>query len=274
MSHRTLLRGDGNRGTCLPAFAGMMMLLAACHDSLTGVDQSLGVYAPVAQVNLIDGEAPILVLGAVRHLSATASDSKGGRLYGRRVTWTTSNDRIASVFIRDNEASVFALSAGTVTITATVEGVSASRTFTVSARPEATGQLRIESFSVIEVGEQGGWLYAPLVRITAPATSAGGEVTGLDLVIPELAVAISCDAVRGVRPGESIDLFREIYGDFEISFSAAGVRAATAGALVVVRVRENGVAAELMGSTSVRPGAYPSTYTGGYVSAPWNCHWA
>lgn len=142
------------------------------------------------------------------------------------------------------------------------------------ANPNAVGNILIESFSVIEVqypSAPGRWYYAPLVTMKAPSTSNGGDVLSVAITIPDLGTW-ECSATRRVAPGSTIELFREVYGDFELTFMHGdGHRIPTAVASIDVLVRENGGTARLNASAGVKEGDFPASYTGGRVDNPWTC---
>ena len=74
-------------------------------------------------------------VGGIRQFSATPVDSNGVAVEGSSVTWSSSAPSIATV---SSTGVVSGVTAGTATITATLDGLSASGTVTVAAAP-ATG---------------------------------------------------------------------------------------------------------------------------------------
>lgn len=89
---------------------------------------------PVASV-VVQPLTQSLVLGQSATLTATPRDANGALLTGRVVTWTSSNDAVASV-TQSGEVATHAV--GTATITATSEGIGGSATVTVSPVPVAS----------------------------------------------------------------------------------------------------------------------------------------
>jgi len=72
--------------------------------------------------------------------------------------------------------------------------------------------------------------------------------------------------------GQSADLFREIYGDFELTFDRPGARATPGAASAVVYVRDGGGnVGKVTASGPVVPGGLPESYTGGTIEDPWSC---
>jgi uncharacterized protein YjdB len=112
--------------------------LAACEASdrgLAGVnkpDTGIGFGAsgaPVASISMTPGSGT-LTIGDTLRLVVTPHDAQGLTLLGRTITYTSSNNTIASV---SGSGLVTARLAGDVTITATSENRSAIAQFSVHA---------------------------------------------------------------------------------------------------------------------------------------------
>jgi uncharacterized protein YjdB len=73
--------------------------------------------------------------GATLQLAAVVRDSMGRRLEDRPVTWTSSNEAVATV---SGDGLVSGVAGGSVTITATAEEVSGTATFKITNEPVAT----------------------------------------------------------------------------------------------------------------------------------------
>lgn len=132
--------------------------------------------------------APALYETQTVTLTATATSAHGTPVTGRTVAWSTSNPARAAV---DAEGKVTAISAGEVSITATVEGKTASATVQVRARPVASwaGATEWGSFQA-NAGHTGHvevtadpvvfrelWTRRPLGGdALTPATEGGGRV--------------------------------------------------------------------------------------------------
>jgi hypothetical protein len=82
---------------------------------------------PVNAVTVTPGTLS-LVVGDTTRLSATLTDSSGNVLFGRSITWSSSNTSVALTL---GEGFVRAMGAGTATITATAEGRSGTAVATV-----------------------------------------------------------------------------------------------------------------------------------------------
>jgi len=82
---------------------------------------------PVTAVTVTPA-AVSLVVGDTTTLSATLTDSTGSALFGRAITWSSSDPSVATVLVT---GLVRGITAGTVTITATCEGHSGTAVVTV-----------------------------------------------------------------------------------------------------------------------------------------------
>lgn len=141
---------------------------------------------------------------------------------------------------------------------ATFAGVAAGCCGTLSA-----------SFSIIEYQDpsSGTWYYAPQVQLTE--TSGRGA-----LFVPKLSFSISglgampavCISNLWVDPGGGVQVFREVYGDYQIVMDQAGYRATsgTSGMRVVYR-DTGGHVDSLDVDGPIVPGSRPTTYTGGVL---------
>src|SRR5580704_6339655 len=86
---------------------------------------------PVAKI-VIAPKNPTVTVGQTTQLVATPEDSVGDPLTGRVITWASSDTTTAKI----NQSGIASgVKAGSVTITATSEGVSATTTLTVQAVP-------------------------------------------------------------------------------------------------------------------------------------------
>jgi uncharacterized protein YjdB len=103
-------------------FLGLSALVMACSDS-TGPSGS----APVASVT-IQATTTSLIVGSSLPLTVVLRDGAGNVLANRTITFTTSNESVASV---DATGVVQALAEGEVTITATSEGRSDQTTLSI-----------------------------------------------------------------------------------------------------------------------------------------------
>ena len=93
------------------------------------------VYAPppppaaVASIDLTDALAKTVKVGNTDQMTAVPKDAAGNALTGRVVTYSSSDPTIGTV---DASGLVTGVAAGSVTITATCEGITATDTITVT----------------------------------------------------------------------------------------------------------------------------------------------
>ena len=98
--------------------SGLGAALGACLVALSCKETVLLV-VDVAAVEITGLSGP-LALGAQQQLNARVRDDRGNTLAGRPVTWSSSNNNVASV---DQTGRVSCIGAGSVTITVVAEGV-------------------------------------------------------------------------------------------------------------------------------------------------------
>ena len=131
--------------------------------------------------------------------------------------------------------------------------------------------------------ESNQWYYAPQLEITDTSVLGGSRVVGFDLIlIPGLASPFPKSWYVGVQPtpGESRQLFPEIYSDYPLTFFASDGHRSTGGeavARLIVRDGSGRYHAQPLRAT-ITPGGFPGTYTGGcgawqgpgvYAVYPW-----
>lgn len=97
-----------------------------------------------------------------------------------------------------NRTRVFAIGDGSTTISASVEGLSASTDIVVVADPPVTQALAVDSFSLLEVqyASADGWYYAPQVRVRETTGVRGAEVIGVRFTIPGIGATAICSSLR------------------------------------------------------------------------------
>jgi trimeric autotransporter adhesin len=125
-SGASLIASVNASGTVTALSPGVALILV----SVDGVNATATVtinVVPIATVTLTPVDPVIPVLGAVQ-LAAQPRDATGSALAGRTVTWSSADESIAFV---SSTGSVVGFRVGTVRITATSEGVSASTLVTV-----------------------------------------------------------------------------------------------------------------------------------------------
>jgi len=122
-----VIRAVGNGSADLIAYSYGRIHKKTIHVTVGG---DAPVNIPVESVSINGGDVTMQA-GETKTLSATVAPANATN---KKVTWSTSNPMIASV---DNAGTVTARKAGTVTITATAGGKSASVTVTIEEAPPA-----------------------------------------------------------------------------------------------------------------------------------------
>ncbi|MCU0624850.1 MAG: Ig-like domain-containing protein, partial [Gemmatimonadaceae bacterium] len=150
---------------------------------------------PVATVTIVPGSASIAIGGTVS-LTAVARNAAGSPLTGRTTLWTSSNAAVATI---GAGGTVTGLAAGSTTITATVEGVSATALVSVANAPVASVDITPDS-GVVVVGQT--------LQLTGELRDAAGNVlTGRTTTwtsrTKTVATVRSTGLVTAVAPGTS-----------------------------------------------------------------------
>jgi hypothetical protein len=154
---------DGN-GVVAGLAPGVVTVTASAGGVIGTVPLTV-LPVPVAQVSVAPSTTT-LDIGLSRQLMATIVDREGRDVSDRDVLWTSSDSGRVPV---SPEGLVTALSAGTATITATCDGVSATTVVTVTTRvvPVATVTLAPSS-ATIALGQQ--------IQFTVTPLDAAGDV--------------------------------------------------------------------------------------------------
>jgi uncharacterized protein YjdB len=136
----------------------------ACKGSSSPTPPVTGT-VPVATVDV--SPTPVsLVVGATSQLTATTKSAAGATLTGRTVSWSSSDQTIASV---STSGLVTGVKAGSATVTATSEGISKGVPVTISALPVATVDISPSPASVS---------VSATIQLTAtPKSSTGAALT-------------------------------------------------------------------------------------------------
>lgn len=108
--------------------------ITATVEGMTGSATVTVTPVPVASVTVTPGSVTLTLTGSAP-LAATARDAAGNVLAGRTVVWSSSPASVASV---STDGVVTPVSAGTTTVSATIEGHVGSATVTITAVPVAT----------------------------------------------------------------------------------------------------------------------------------------
>jgi len=143
--------------------AGGPVTMTATSEGQSGTATVTVTLAPVAAVTVTPSAANIAITGTVQ-LTATPRDANGNPLTGRAISWSSSNNNIATV---NGSGLVTGVTAGSVTITATSEGQSGTASITVAGAPVASVTVTPPSASV-PAGQT--------VQLTATLKDANGNV--------------------------------------------------------------------------------------------------
>lgn len=187
---------------------------AVITATVEGVDATatVTVLRPVASVSFTSLQ-PSLFIGRTMQLSVSARDAQGVTLTGRAVTWASSDLAIATI---SATGLVTAIAAGTVTVTANVEGVEANVSLTMVALPPALTAIRA---SVDTVVLHQGQKAAVTAIVTQPAGAPTATIT-YGTVMPSVATVANDGVISAVGPGTArITVTAAVAGN--VNFSAA-----------------------------------------------------
>ena len=136
---------NGN-GTVLAVAVGRATIQAlAVLDQVTGSATVDVVQVPVSSVTISPPGGQTVFEGLTLQLAATTRDGSGNILNGRPISWTTSNQSVATV---SSTGVVSGVSLGSATITAESESRTATTQITVAPRPVASVALSAGTGSV------------------------------------------------------------------------------------------------------------------------------
>jgi uncharacterized protein YjdB len=167
--------------------------ITATSEGQTGTATLTVSIVPVASVVVAPSAANILVGGTVQ-LTATARDSTGAVLAGRAITWSSSNQSVATA---SSNGLATGVAAGTATITATSEGKNASAAVSVANVPVASVVIS-PATALVLVG-------ASVQLVASPKDAAGNMLSGRAITwassAPATATVSSAGVVTGVAAG-------------------------------------------------------------------------
>lgn len=133
-------RGIFSRARAASVVPYVAVVLLGCGDPTTPV---------VFQVSVTPSTAVLEAYGARQQFTARALDDQGNAISGKTFTWSSSDVSVAAVTA---DGSVTAVSEGTATISATVDGVSGGVVVTVEVVPTAV-QIGPETPTLVALGE-------------------------------------------------------------------------------------------------------------------------
>jgi len=143
--------------------AGGPVTITATSEGQSGTATVNVTVAPVASVTVTPATASVAMSQTVQ-LTATPKDANGNPLTGRAISWSSSDNTIATV---NSSGLVTGVAAGSVTITATSEGKSGTASVTVTGPPVASVTVTPPSASV-QAGQT--------VQLTATLKDANGNI--------------------------------------------------------------------------------------------------
>ncbi len=161
---------------------------------------------PVASVTVTPGGATVTA-GATVQLTATPRDAAGNVLSGRTTAWKAATTTVATV---NANGLVSAVSAGTSVITATIDGISANVTITVTNAPVISASVSPTSSNIVVGGT---------VQLTVTARDGSGNVvTGRPTVWTSGNPAVATIDVNGLVTAVAA-------GSTSLTVAVEGVRA-------------------------------------------------
>ncbi len=262
---------------CIPPLLAVAVAGAiGCSDAIVQPPEQTSA-SPTATITLqITTPKSTMVVGEELVIQVIERDATGRQISGMPVVWTSQSPEIVQVTSSGYPVGrVRGLSPGVASVSATVDGKSQTIVLTVAPLPAPSGAvLVVDAFSVIEFqypSQPNHWYYAPLVRVRE--TNAGGTVAviGYDFTIPGLGRVPSCVTYRPVGRGETLDLFREVYGDYGYTIDNNGARATGTVATAIITIQDgSGAPTSITVTGPIISGTLPTTYTGGTVD--WRCN--
>lgn len=183
------------------AFLGFVVVVAACSGGSTTPPPPP---ATVASVVVAPGTLN-LVVGQNGTLAATALSASGTTISGKTASWSSSTPAVATV---SNEGVVTAVTAGSSTVTATIDGKTGSASVTVVPPPVASVTVSPATLN-LDVGA-----YATLTATVRDAS--GAPIPG-----KSVSWVSSSPAVVTVNPAGTVTAFAE--GTAQVTASVDGV---------------------------------------------------
>jgi len=172
--------------------AGNASIIATCEGQ-SGASPITVTLAPVATVTVTAG-VNVITVGGTTQAAAILKDAAGNTLIGRAITWASNSPTVATISLA---GVVTGISAGTVTITATSEGIIGSDAVTVNVVPISSITVTFGSAALI-VGQS--------TQATAVLKDANGNVLSGRTISwasnhPEIATVSASGTVTGVFTG-------------------------------------------------------------------------
>ena len=254
------------------SLAAWLAAASACSDlaAPTGSQQSVAGQSRPKAVNATIGfQAREIPVGATVMLVGGLVSLDTHTAIPGVITWSSDNAEVATVSAASTQAAqVRGVRPGTAQITASTAGGVARVAVTVLAETTAPSPIVVDDFYVIEFGGEGDWGYAPQFVLRDTSGQQQSAVIGVSFDLPAAGgPSPRCAMLRPVA-AQSIDLFHEAYGDYELWLNGPASYRAPAGesAVAHLTLRVPGPYAKqltLIGRI-VRGGSFPTTYSSGW----------
>lgn len=132
--------------------------------------------------------------------------------------------------------------------------------------------LTVTSFRMIEVQYPGypGWYYAPEIEVRETSGLANAIVTRIAVSVPGVLGAPAYQTSKCVGAGTQMLLFREVYGDFELTIDSPGTRSPGGSGTAEITFEDAfGRQGKVTATGPVVAGGFPTTYSNPPTS--WGC---
>ncbi len=254
---------------------GTLPLLNACSDSPTTASPAAAGRFPTAPQSPATAADNATLGFAAREIPVGLRLMLTGPLVSKStyfeipgpLSWSTSDAGVAGLGYSSDDGNVqqvIGLEPGVAVISVAAPGGRASVPFTVLDTTSAPSPVVVDDFYLIEFGEPENVGYAPQFVLHDLTGKGESAVIGVSFDIPDVGSTPRCAMLRKVQPAPT-DLFREVYGDFELSIPGVNGNPISAGQSIVAHLtlRVPGpFAKELTLVGRIVPGTLPTTYTG------------
>jgi uncharacterized protein YjdB len=183
LTDRTVSWVSGGTGVATVDGSGLITAVAVGTATITALSEGRCAQAtitvtpqPVATVEIAPTSASVIAGDSVQ-LQATTRAADGGVLTGRPVTWSTSDNTVATVA---STGLVKAIAPGTASITATSEGQGATATVTVTPKPVASVSVTPPSATL----QIGGSLQLTATTLAGDGSTLTGRTVAWDTNSP------------------------------------------------------------------------------------------
>jgi uncharacterized protein YjdB len=193
---QSIIWSSANPGIATVSQSGLVTATSGGSTTISAVSGGLSasvvvsvVSTSVARVRVSPSTAALVMGGSPVTLIATAFDANENVLSGRAATWSSLNPAVASV---SSSAVLSAIGAGSTTVTASIEGKTASVAVTVSGAPAApVASVTVTlATATLNVGQQ--------TQATAVLKDAQGNVLSRAITWSSLDTAVAKVSATGV----------------------------------------------------------------------------